>query len=330
MLRMTNTKIEQYSESGLHFIRITNDAGLTATFCSLGASIFSIEFLGEKMTYNPKNPQDFLRKNVYHGKTIGRVAGRIKGDQIVVNNNTYKLATNEDGNVLHGGNGSLSEKVFSSIVSTEDKGTRVNYSYLSKDGEAGFPGEALVEVSYLISFDEASIRIEYSVKVSKDCPISLTTHTYFCLANQNIDKLSLLINSSEMVVIDNNDLTIKGSADVPSYLDFRKAKPLVEDINVKDINTGRLCGYDHILLLDEGKPQIQLENNKFKLDISADLDAVVFYTDNYEAGFEANNSNQKIRRGIAIEPQLNPLKDRTLKPNKTFKHFIEYRFSKLE
>ena len=323
---MTNTKIEQFSEAGLHFIRITNEACLSVTFCSLGASIFSIEFLGEKMTYNPKNPQDFIRKNVYHGKTIGRVAGRIKGDQIDINGTSFKLAANEDGNVLHGGNGAVSEKVFSSIVSTEDKGTRVSFSYLSKDGEAGFPGDALIEVSYFIPFKEASLKIEYTVKVNKDCPISLTTHTYFCLGDSNINNLSLLAKSSKQVLIDNNELTIKGSGEVPSYLDFRKQKLLIEDINAKELNEGRLCGYDHILLLDAKDPKVVLENKKFKFTISTDLDALVFYTDNYQAGFEANNSKDKIRRGIALETQLNPLKDRILRPTEEFKHFINYSF----
>ena len=121
------------------------------------------------------------------------------------------------------------------------------------------------------------------------------------------------------------DLTLEKEAPVPSYLDFWKSKSLIKDIDAKEINEGKLCGYDHILLLDKNK-DIILENKKFKLNISTDLDSVVFYTDNYDSGFEANNSKCKIRRGVAIEPQLNPLKNRILNPAEEFKHYIKYNF----
>lgn len=323
---MEKTIINEFSESSLDFIKVSNNVGLTVTFCSLGAAIFSIDFLGKPMTYQPKNSQEFLRKNVYHGKTIGRVAGRIHGDEITVDGTTYKLAANEAGNVLHGGNGAFSEKVFASKISTDENFISLEYSYLSKDGECGFPGDAFVVVRYTIPFNEPSLNIEYSVKVTKKCPISLTTHTYFCLGDSNLDNLALTINSSKLVLIDDNDLTIKGTGEIPSYLDFRKPKLLVKDINAKEINRGRLCGYDHILLLDETNPKVVLENDKFKFLISTDLDAVVFYSDNYDAGFVANNSKDKLRRGIAIEPQLNPLNDRLLKPGQEYKHFIKYSF----
>ena len=317
--------IKEYKENGLEFIQVTNNAGLDVTFCSLGAAIFSIAFSGDFMTYNPKNSQEFLKKNVYHGKTIGRVAGRITSNKIVIDGKTYTLDANENGNVLHGGNGSFSEKVFNSKINSDCKGTHVIYSYLSKSGESGFPGDAYVEVHYLIPNDESSLLVEFNCKVSEKCPISLTNHSYFCLGDKNINNLKLKIDASKFILMNNNDLTLKEAAPVPSYLDFRNSKSLIEDINVKEINEGKLCGYDHVLLLDNNG-SVTLENTKYKLNISTDLDAIVFYTDNYDAGFEANNSQDKLRRGVAIEPQLNPLNNRLLQPSKEFKHFINYKF----
>ena len=100
--------IKSYKENGLEFIQVSNKLGLEVTLCSLGAAIFSISFLDDFMTYNPKNTQEFLRENVYHGKTIGRVAGRITGNKIVIDGKTYTLDANENGNVLHGGNAAFS------------------------------------------------------------------------------------------------------------------------------------------------------------------------------------------------------------------------------
>ena len=274
--------MEKYKDSGLEFIKIKNNVGLEVTFCTLGASIFEIEFLGEKMTNNPKNPQDFLRKNVYHGKTIGRVAGRIKGNKLTLNNTEYTLANNEGENVLHGGNGAISERVFDLKVKSESDFTELLFSYLSKDGEAGFPGDALFEIRYTIPNDKAEIKVQLSCKVNKDCPISLTNHSYFCLGDPNINNLSLQMNVSKLVLINDKDLSIEGCAEVPSYLDFRKLKPIIKDIDAKEINTGTLCGYDHILLVDNNNPKALLENDRFRLSISTDLDAIVLYTDNYE------------------------------------------------
>lgn len=317
--------IKEFKENNLEFIKVKNNAGLEVTFCSLGAAIFSISFSGDFMTYNPKNSREFHRKNVYHGKTIGRVAGRITGNKITIDDKTYILAANEGENVLHGGNGAFSEKVFSSKTYSDNQYTHVVYSYLSKDGESGFPGEATVEVCYLIANDEPSLIVEFNCKVSKKCPISLTNHSYFCLGEKNIDNLKLKVDASKYILMNNNDLTLKETTPVPSYLDFRDFKSLVEDINVKEINQGKLCGYDHILLLDKNG-EVVLESTKYKMNISTDLDTIVFYTDNYDARFEANNSNEILRRGVALEPQLNPLKDRILKPGEEYRHFIKYSF----
>lgn len=319
--------IREYKENGLDFIEIANNAGLKVIFCSLGASIFSISFSGDYMTYNPKDSKDFLRKNVYHGKTIGRVAGRIKGSKIIIDGTTYKLDTNEGNNILHGGNEGLSKKVFLVKTYTDDEGSHVVYSYFSKDGESGFPGDAKVEVHYLIANNDSSLTIEFNCKVSKKCPISLTNHSYFCLGEKNINNLILKISASNYVLMNNFDLTLKESVPVPYYLDFKNSKSLIKDINVEEINNGKLHGYDHAMLFDENGA-ISLEGKKYKLDISTDYDCVVFYTDNHDVGFEANNSEDIIRRGIALEPQLNPLKNRILKPGIEYKHFIKYFFKK--
>ena len=281
------------------------------------------------MTYSTKNSENFLRKNVYHGKTIGRVAGRIQGDELTIDGATYKLNANEKGNVLHGGSDGFSTKEFASNTFVDNNFIHVIYSYLSKDGESGFPGDVKLEIHYFVSIIKPELKVEYTCTTNKKCPISLTNHSYFCLGDVNVYDLNLQINASKLVLMNNEDLTIVGSSPVPSYLDFRKLKRIGDEINIPEINQGKLKGYDHILLLDKigiNNPQVKLVNSRFELDIFTDLDTVVFYTDNYDAGFEANNSDENIRRGIALEPQLNPLNNRILNPGEAYKHFITYKF----
>ena len=325
-------KTTKHTKLGIEFINVTNDAGLSITLANLGAAIFSIKFLGQDMTYQPKNVKDFLRENVYHGKTIGRVAGRIRDGKFVIDGETYQVSVNEGKNTLHGGHGGFSEKYFSSEIFESSKQVEIIYSYVSKDGECGFPGEAKVKVHYYISEKLPDLKVQFECKVDKKCLISLTNHGYFCLGDSNINDFKLRLISSQFVEMDNSDLTLNNSRNVPFYLDFRNKRSVIETIEHPDINNGKLCGYDHVMLLDDvdiKKPQIELSSKHFEVDIYTDFDAVVMYSDNYEAGFEANNSSESIRRGMAIEPQLNPLNDRTLEPGKVFNHFILYKFSRL-
>ena len=330
---MENRFIKEYKQDDISFIQVTNKISFVVTFASLGAAIFSIDFLGRPMTYEPKNTMDFLRKNVYHGKTIGRVAGRIEGNELTIDGVTYKLSANEKGNVLHGGSEGFSSREFASRTFVDNNFIHVIYSYLSKDEESGFPGDINLEVHYFVSIIKPELKVEYTCTTNKKCPISLTNHSYFCLGDVNVYDLNLQINASKLVLMNNEDLTIVVSSPVPSYLDFRKLKRIGDEINIPEINQGKLKGYDHILLLDKidiNNPQVKLVNSRFELDIFTDLDTVVFYTDNYDAGFEANNSDENIRRGIALEPQLNPLNNRILNPGDAYKHFITYKFVQKE
>ena len=316
--------IKKFSKNGTKFINIVNDADFDVTLSSLGASIYTIKFLEKNMTYNPKNIEDFLRKNLYHGKTVGRVAGRIAHGEIEVNNKIFKLSQNEGENTLHGGEGGLSQREFKCKVEKSINQVDILFKYVSKDLECGFPGKAHFMIRYTIPNNEARIRLDYICWVDEDCPISLTNHAYFCLGESSLDNLYLQINSHRYIELEPKDRTLKGIKEVPSYLDFRNPKNLIEEIDNEEMHQGKLNGYDHILLMDEN--QINLECKEFKLTINTNLDAVCFYTDNYDAKFEANNSTETIRRGIAIEPQLNPLGDKILRVGKIYHHYIDYSF----
>ena len=320
--------IKKFTKHGTKFINIVNNADFEVTLSTLGASIFNIKFLGKNMTYNPKNIDDFLRKNLYHGKTVGRVAGRIAHGEIKVNNKTYQLSKNEGENTLHGGTGGLSQREFKCKVEKSDNQVDILFKYISKDLECGFPGKAHFMIRYTIPKDEAKIRLDYICWADEDCPISLTNHAYFCIGESSIDNLYLQINSHRYIELEPKDRTLKGIKEVPGYLDFRRSKNLIEEIDNENMNQGKLKGYDHILLMDE--KDINLECKEFKLTINTSLDAVCIYTDNYDAKFEACNSAQAIRRGIAIEPQLNPLEDKILRIGKIYHHYIDYSFKAKE
>lgn len=324
-------KINNYSKCGVEFVSITNNVGMEVTFANLGASIYQIKYLDELMTYQTKNVEDFLLEKNYNGKAIGRVCGRIKGSELKIGKKTYKLCPNEGENVLHGGRAAISSKLFSQRVFNTTEHVHVVYTYFSKANEDGFPGNALFEVHYIISNNKPKIKIKLLSYVTEKCPISMTLHTYFSLGEENLKNAKLKINASKYLAIDPKNLLLGSELPVPNYLDFRKTKPVLKDIDNKAINVGTLKGYDHAYIfdkVDENIPQIEMENSKFKLSVYTDFDSTVIYTDNYAPGFEADSSKEKSRRGIAIEPQLNPSKDRLLSRGEEFSYFIRYEFSK--
>lgn len=324
-------KLNNYKKHGVEFVEVTNNVGMKVTFSNLGASIYSIEYMGELMTSQVSNVEDFLKTNVYNGKALGRVAGRIKNGELKIGNKTFKLVPNEGKNVLHGGEDSLSHKLISARVFATTEHIHVVYTYFSKAGEAGFPGNALLEVHYIVSNNKPKLKIKLLSYVTEKCPISMSVHTYFSLGESNINNMKMQINSSKYLKINSKSLLVGEPLDVPSCLDFRQEKPILQDIKDPLLNEGRLCGYDHTLLLDEVRddvPQIVLENDKYKVNIFSDFNAVNIYSDNYEDKIAHDNSKDLSRRGMAIEPQLDPSKKMLLDMHEEFDHYIRYEFSK--
>ena len=121
------------------FVVIKNEH-LEVTLCTLGASIYRIIYDGKDMVLTPKDKNDFFKSNIYYGKTIGRVCGRIEAKPFL----NINPQDNERGVSLHGGCDGLSTKEFS----VDAKPTFAEFHYLSKDGEAGYPGNLILRVRY--------------------------------------------------------------------------------------------------------------------------------------------------------------------------------------
>lgn len=323
--------ISKMNSNGMEFLTVTNNKNLKIIFNNLGASIYCIYFDDVIMTPQVKNERDFLNEDVRFGKNIGRVAGRIPNHTLVIDGKSYNLSCNERTNTLHGGHDGIATKFFNSIVETEAEFINIKYTYLSKDGESGFPGDAFIKITYKVSKNSNDIKIIFNVTTTKTCPISLTTHTFFNLGDENLDGLYLFVNSKKYVKASYETLVQEETLSIPDCLNFNKSRKLIETINDPLLNKGILAGYDHYLLLEEtDKPQIVLENSRYKLEINTDYNSSVFYSDNFVDSYKLNNSFRSQRRGLAIEPQISCMDNLLLQPNKEYNKYIKYSFSKKE
>lgn len=305
-------EVKRFKENSIEFIEVNNSLGLKVTLTNLGASIYSIYFNDEIMTLTAKNSFDFLKENIYYGKTIGPICGRIKNGVLNIDNKEYRYTPNEGKNALHGGKDNLSTKIFD----VEIKNNEIIYVVSFK--------EVLYKVIYQISEIDNSLIVKYEVKAKEDTPIALTNHSYFCLGDKSIDNLYLKIDSSKYIEVNKNDLIPIQELDVINSLDFRKGKRISLDINDPYLINSRTKGYDHSLIFDKEK-KISLFNDRYLLDILTDYSAAQIYSDNYIDNIPVINTDDKIRRAIAIEPQDNQLKRSEYK---NYKRFISYHFFK--
>jgi len=313
-------------KENLETIELTNKIGLKVTLAPLGASIYSIEYQNKQVTLTP-NFDDWKKDSLYHGKTIGRVGNRIKGNKISCDDQEYTIENNEGPNTLHGGIHGISSCVFDYKIDNYSDYTKVEFSYISPDGESGFPGTLCLKVIYQIFENEAKIKLSFIANTDKTTLCSLTNHAFFMMGEQNLDNLKLTIKGTNYIVPNKDDLIAIKVERTPEYLDFSSSKSTCKDINNPVLMDGRTQGYDHHYFfndVDINISQIILEGAKLKLTIYTDYSGAQIYSDNYKDDIKFLGTNYHVRRGIAIEPQESHLELHYLKPKETYKHTIIY------
>ena len=318
-------KKEVFQKEGLTFVSIENEK-IKLTLCTLGASIYRVEYNGITMNLTPEEKYFSIEK-YYHGKTIGPIPNRMKGSDVFVDRKMYVLESNEGENTLHGGHTGYSTKVFDYQIEEKKDYTNVIFVLHLSEDDHSLPGDVTIYVKYHLEEDEESFSLVFNALSSRDTYLSLTNHTFFTLGDSNINKLMMMIPAFEYVKTDARELLPLEKERIVECLDFNEMKPLMKDINNLLLMNHRAKGYDHCFYLDDNF--VVLRNDKYELDIHTNFECVQVYTDNYIDDASYCGTRDMIRRGVAIEPEDNILERTVLKGGETYYRFIKYTFRSL-
>ena len=143
----------------------------------------------------------YEKQTSFFGALIGRYGNRIGHAQFALDGKTYKLPANDNGNTLHGGPQGFDKKVWSA---RPGKGAELELTYVSKDGEEGFPGTLTAKVIYTLT-DKNELKLDYTATTDKATVVNLTNHTYFNLAGPGEGTVlnhEVMINADRFTPVD--------------------------------------------------------------------------------------------------------------------------------
>ena len=256
-------------------------------------------------------------KEVFYGALIGRVGNRIAKGKFTLDGQEYTLPLNNGVNHLHGGPGGFHNVIWDVKAATDSS---IVLTYLSKDGEMGYPGNLKVEVQYLLD-SKNEIVMSYKATTDKSTPVNLTNHAFWNLAGEGsgtINDQILTINADAYTPVDSTLIPLGGNEPVEGTpFDFRVGKAIGTDLGQVETNIQLKNGpgYDHNFALNKtvaGEMSLAATVvdpvSGRKMEIFTQEPALQFYGGNFMNGSDTGKSGKafKYREAFALETQHFP------------------------
>jgi aldose 1-epimerase len=330
---------------------LKNSKGAEARIMTYGGIVQSLKVADKNGNFDDvvlgyDDVAGYVKETPYFGALIGRYGNRIGGAKFTLEGQTYTLATNNNGNSLHGGLKGFDKVVWNVVkADVSSKGPRLELSYLSKDGEEGFPGNLNVTAIYTLT-DDNELRLEFTATTDKPTVANLTHHSYFNLRGQgNGDILSheVYINSDKTTPVDSLLITTGEFASVDGTpFDFRKPTAIGARINDPNTQLQYGPGYDHNWVINKPMGKLGLQARVVEptsgrvMEVFSDEPGLQFYAGNFLDGTITGKGGKVYQRrtGFCMEPQHYPdspnkpqFPTTELKPGQTFHNVIVYKYS---
>jgi aldose 1-epimerase len=282
---------------------------------------------------------DYLKPPPYFGALIGRYGNRIGGAHFSLDGVEYKLPQNDGQNTLHGGLKGFDKRVWSAKGLSPQA---LELTYVSKDGEEGFPGTLTTTVRYTVT-DANELKIEYSAATDKNTVVNLTHHGYFNLAGDaDILGHEAMINADRFTPVDKGLIPtgeLKSVAGTP--FDFRAAKAIGSRIEDQDEQLAFGRGYDHNWVLNRTGSGLELAakvtdpKSGRVMEVWTTEPGLQFYTGNFlDGSLKGKGKTYTRRSAFCMETQHFPdspnkpaFPSTGLKPGDKYQTTTLYRFS---
>lgn len=307
--------------SEVQLFTLKNANGMEVSITNYGGIVTSIKVPDqngniENVVLGFDDLEQYKSGHPFFGAIAGRYANRIAKGQFELNGEVYELATNNGENHLHGGVEGFDKKLWEAEANEDENS--VTLSYLSPDGEEGYPGNLDVDVTYTLT-DNNELRIDYHATTDAPTVVNLTNHSYFNLSgdpSQGILDHVLTINADRYTPVDEG-LIPTGELRPVEGTPFDFTEPETVGARIDSIPPG----YDHNYVLnnpDTGLRKIatvEHEESGRIMEVYTDQPGVQLYTGNFLDGSLTDRQGNPIEQYAALCLETQTFPDSPNKPD---------------
>jgi aldose 1-epimerase len=325
---------------------LTNKNGLVAKITNYGAIVTELhvpDAAGTRadVVLGFENLDRYVKGHPYFGAIVGRVANRIANAEFTLEGQRYPLEANDKPHHLHGGRKGWDKVVWSAHPIDTAEGPSLELTYVSKDGEEGYPGTVTAKTVYTLTHDNA-FRVEMHATTDETTLVNLAHHSYWNLGGHDSGTIldhELTLYADQYtpgmpMVPDGRIAPVKGTP-----FDFTSPKPIGKELKQAG---GNPTGYDHNFVINGApnqlRPVARLRDPKSGrvMTVSADQPGVQFYTGNFLDGSATGKGTTYVQyAALCLESQKFPnainvpgWQDQViLWPGQTYRHLLVHQFS---
>jgi aldose 1-epimerase len=326
---------------------LRNEQGMEARIMTYGGIVVSLKVPDKNGKFGDvvlgyDHLDGYLTNSPYFGALIGRYGNRIAKGKFSLDGQDYTLATNNPPNALHGGVKGFDKVVWKARPVETFYGPALELTYLSKDGEEGYPGNLSVTATYTLT-EENALRLDFTATTDKDTLCNLTHHSYFNLRGSGdiLDHV-VQINATKFTPVDATLIPtgeLKAVEGTP--FDFRKPTPIGAHINADDPQIKFGNGYDHNFVMDKFPHEFGLAATIYEptsgrlMEVYTTEPGIQFYSGNFLDNTIKGKGGWVYQRrdGFCFEPEGFPdspnhpdFPSTELKPGDIYKNTIIYKF----
>ncbi|MBN1398256.1 MAG: galactose mutarotase [Bacteroidetes bacterium] len=328
---------------------LKNKAGATMKVINYGAIVTSMTVPDRSGKYEDvilgyDSLDAYIKDNTFFGSVVGRYGNRIGKGKFKLEGKEYQLALNDGPNHLHGGKVGYNKVLWTAKEVQDTTGPAIELTYISADGEEGYPGTVTLSVVYTLT-ENNEFKAEYKGTTDKTTVLNPTQHSYFNLSgsfNNTILDHVISINADAMTPVDNTLIPIGKLLDVTNTpMDLRNPTVIGAHIN-DDFEQLKIAGgYDHNWVLNNYDKKVRAVAEVYEpksgrlMTVLTDQPGVQFYSGNFLDGTRKGKGvTYQKRSGLCLEAQCYPdtpnkpeFPSCTLKPGEEYRQTTIYQFS---